>query len=360
MIYFFSYITILFSACCEILISPKRPVDSRKMALFLFALSFSIIAGIRYGVGIDYFSYYGIFSRTTEFGIDYFFTIQWLEPGFRLLVYLLNRAGFSAYFMFFFFAFLSLTLLTKGIKKSSNLSLFSFFVFFCLFYTTYIFNVMRQGIVMCLFVYLLDDISKRDLKKVFLLSLVGISIHYSGIFILLSYFLYSLRISKRNVVLLILAGLLMIIVNTHVSRILIPLIPGYVGDKLLSYHTSRGASIDIFNLLQRLLIFIPFIGFYERLKSLKPNFLGFFNMYIVGFLLYGLFSFEALFATRINMFFRILEVVLVPYVVEIHNSRINRLVLFALLGLWLTVVFVSQLRSPSIFPFITIFDVAWR
>lgn len=354
--YFFSYFAVFLPAYFEILINPKKRIGAKTIVLFLLALLFAILAGVRYGVGVDYFTYFQIFVRTAEFSVEYFFTVQWLEPGFRLLVYLLNKAGSSPYFMFFFFSLMSLTFLVKGIKKSSNLVFFSFFIFFCLFYTPYVFNVLRQGIVMSLFIYLLNDISERNFKKVIFFSLIGMSIHYSGVFIVLSYFLYDFRVSKKTTILLVFSGVLMFIINGYVSGFLIPLIPGYVGDKLLSYYSSRGESVDIISFIQRLLIFIPFFGFYERLKSLKPEFLGFFNMYLVGFLLYTLFSFESLFATRINMFFRILEVILVPYIVETHKNRVNRLVLFLLLGLWLTLVFLSQLRNPANYPFRTIFE----
>ncbi len=53
----------------------------------------STLAGVRYGVGTDFFSYTSIFRMIRSSGVISFSFRQWIEPGFRLLIKIISIFG---------------------------------------------------------------------------------------------------------------------------------------------------------------------------------------------------------------------------------------------------------------------------
>lgn len=354
--YLLSYICLFFYSFYEIFMK-KVYTKIRAISLgLLFSLFFGLMAGLRYGIGTDYFTYLYLFENINNLD-SLLYKNNWVEPGFKFLIYFFNQIGFTEPLIFLSFALITLSLLFSGIKKNTKHVVFSFFVYFCVFYIGYVFNVMRQGIVMALFVYLLKDIQNRNLLKVAILTLIGMTIHYSAIFIIMAYFVYNLNLTKWRIISIISVSLILILINEYYSQLVFYLVPDYVSQKLKSYIEFRGhGGLSIINVSQRLFLLILFILFFDKLKLKKSNFQGLFNIYVLGFVLYAIFSIQGLFATRINMFFRILEVILIPYLIEVQGKKDMKVFIYLTIILWISAVFIRELMDPDNFPFKTIFS----
>ncbi|MDQ0243675.1 hypothetical protein J2S09_001220 [Bacillus fengqiuensis] len=349
-IYIIIYVFLFLLTLKEITVKKFKKLETR-IILFILLLFFSIFSGIRYGIGRDYYTYLNIFR-----GLQTLNDFEYLEPGFRLIISLIKRLGFPDISLFFIFAFISLFFLFKGINKNSNYPFLSVFIYTFVFFIGYTFNVMRQGIVMSLFVYLLSDIQQRNSKKVIFLSLLGMTIHYSAIFIIIGYYFYAVKISRKVYIIMTVILLAVIAVNDFLTSSILAIIPSFIETKISLYMENFQEGIDIAGILQRLLLLAPFIIFYHQLIKSDERFEGIFRLYYLGFIFYSLFSFQGLFATRINMFYRILEIILIPFLLKIKINKYVKLLILYIVIIWATVLYIQELRQPVNFPFRTIFQ----
>jgi hypothetical protein len=350
-VYLFSYLILFMLTLKEVTVKrfTKRQTS---ILLLLFLLVFSLSAAIRYGVGKDYFNYLSIFQNINNFN-----DFDYLEPGFRALVVILKNLGFTDNSLFFFFAFLSILLLILGIKKTSEYPILSLFIFFLVFYIGYIFNGMRQGVVMGLFVFLLKDIEERKFLKVLFFTILGMSIHSSASFILVGYFFVRLVLSRKNYIILTIILLGLVITNGLWTGFVIKIMPGFIESRIFSYMQNFDAEVDNIGLLQRVVILVPFLLYYPKLSSTNKSFEFLFKLYYLGFIFYSIFSFQDMFATRINMLFRVLEVILFPYLLTININKYEKALIFVVTIVWGGVILLTELNHPWNYPFVTIFSL---
>lgn len=349
-VYIFPFITLLMLSFKDVF-GRKISVRRESILLSLLLLYLSILAGIRHGIGIDYFTYQNIFHGINDFS-DY----NYLEPGFRLLVVFFKSIGVHSQWLFFVFALITLVLLVKSITKNSYYPLLSLFLYLCIFYTGYVFNVLRQGIAMSIFLISLQYIEERRIWRVLLLSLIGTSIHYSGIFIIIGYIFTKISIKRKTYIILLLISIGLIFASNLYAGKIISFMPAIISQKLISYSNTFRSSIDLVGLIQRVLLFIPLLMYYPMLNKVDKKFEIIFKLYFLGFLFYSLFSFQGLLATRINMFYKILEILLIPYLFALRIKTFDKLLLFLFVILWGGIIYYSVFRSPYFYPFITIFN----
>ena len=299
---------------------------SKRAVLFsrLFFIALFILASIRDETGTDFKTYtniwYGINSLNAGYdSIGY----GHLEPGFRILVSILKFVSTDSIFFFFTMSFLTLLILYLGLIKVPDLNIhIAMLVFFSIFYIPYVFNGMRQALAMSIFVYSLPFIMNRSFLKVLVLTILSSSFHISGIIIMISYVIYYY---KPDLVLFSIVGtfLSLILYNLKIA----PPFLNYLSDgKFELYKNIWGDSSYIQVLLRSLLtIFILAISY-----VIKKNYFNKLVMiYLVGYFFYIATQDAYMIAARVNMFFRVLEVVLFAVAMN-HIRQLNiRLLIFA-------------------------------
>ena len=177
---------------------------------YLLSLVVSALIGIRsHDVGKDTKMYVEHFDKS---GLETN-QLDGFEPGFEILMLIINKLGGNNDFFFFTIA-LIITLLYliffKNIglqsKKNHNVDLFDFSIFFtCLlfsnWYLTLTTNGIRQGVSIVLLYLALYYLVFVKKKRVFLtLFLISISFHYSSLIVLP--FLFLLRLNLKSIFLL--------------------------------------------------------------------------------------------------------------------------------------------------------------
>jgi hypothetical protein len=348
-VYLISYIFLLILNLKDITIKKSSYLIEKYLLVFFLAIA-SVLAGIRFGVGRDFFNYMRIF-RGIETASDY----EHLEFGFRFLVSIFKAVGFSEQWLFFIFAFIAFAFLVKGILSLSKRPLLSVFIYWCVFYIGYVFNGLRQGIAMSIFIFLLKDIEQRNFRKILLFSVLAAAIHFSGIFIIVAYFAYNIKLSRKTYLALTFLMFLVLITNNYWMNTLISTLPSFLSSKVVRYQTRFETGLTLFNVLQRIALLSIFLTYYNDIVKKFKEFKGFFSIYYCGFIFYSIFSFQAMFATRINMFFRILEIVLIPYLIELKINRHQKLIILISIIIWSTLIYLSEFNNPSNYPFRTIF-----
>ena len=118
--------------------------------------------------------------------------------------------------------------------------------------------------------------------------------------------------------------------------------------KVFTYHHTT------INILQRLLILLPLIYFYPSLSKEK-TFSTLFNIYFWGTVVYLTFGFFGLFIARINMFFRILEIILIPILYEKVKNKNQKIIIQVPIVAWGLTVLTWVYYKEAYYPFKTIF-----
>lgn len=352
MLFYLTGYLVLLSWSFGSVLSIKEHIKARSSRrLFLFVLLLSTAAGLRAGVGKDYYNYLDTFRNP-----DILTRMTYLEPGFRFLVLLFKTLGFPEHGLFFLFALISLSLISTGIAKTSKYPEVSMLIYYCIFYIDYNFNAIRQGIVMGVFIWLISDIVRGNMPKVLVWSMISATIHSSGLFIMMAYFVSRIRLHPANLAWVTASSTVLIFFKDYLLKLMYLIGPTALQMELTKFMTRYGTSISTQGILQRLLLVILFLVFYRPASANDCRFERVLPMYLCGFVLYSLFSFEELLATRINMFFRVLEIILFPILLSASKNRFTRVLLFSVIVLWATLVLCQNLRLPYNYPFRTIFQ----
>ena len=220
-------------------------------------------------------------------------------------------------------SFLTLVILYKGLHKLSNINIYiAITLYFMMFYMGYVFNGMRQAVSMSLLIYSLTYIINGNLKKTFIITAIATSFHSTGFLIIISYFLTRINI---NIILYFLIGLVLSIIFYYFN-FLGSIIDLLVGGKF-SHYIEFWGDTSLFQMTTRILLAIFFM--FISIKVIKTNFfINITKIYLLGFFIYIALLDANMMATRFNMFFRVLEIVMFSMVLYQSKFVLNRIIVF--------------------------------
>lgn len=346
-IYLSSFLILLWLTIREIFVGKFSNKKLRLLLFILFMFS-TFVAGSRYGVGADFFSYQRIFLYTNTFSD----LSGWIEPGFRAIIIISKSLGVSIQGLYFIFSGIMYAFILIGIKKINHRPALSIYIFFMLFNIGYVFNVTRQGIAMAIFIFLIKDIYENRFKKVLFFSILAGSIHTIGYIIILVYFLRNLKIKKNGYLLLTGVSLVLFFLSPFISTFIVNVLPNTLSNIVLSYSDRFILSVDFIGFLQRFLLISLFLFYFNNLQENSHQYFNMiFTFYFLGYILFSLFSFQGMMATRINMFFKILEVFLLPCLLDLKLQKKEILLLYIFIIIYTLSIFVVELQSPVNYPF---------
>ena len=313
------YIILIFSLALLSIVEWKV-FDNHKIKAFVllcFVTILCVLSSLRWDTGQDFFTYIDIYNYIPSIfsGENIFIGYKNIEPGFKLLASFSKIFDDEVVFLFLCCAF-SLFPIACGIIKLNKIESFGFFfpllIYFLVFMINYNFNAMRQAITMGLFVYALSDMYYRKWLKVMVISFVGLLFHSTGGLIFISYLMYfnfKIDFSKHKRLFFIFSPLsVFLIVFNPLSHIL-----QFVGVNVENWREAWGGvevSSIVFRLMIVFLMIFP-LKIYQSSRLAKLLF----NFYLYGMLFYFALFDVGMMATRFNMFFRVIEVILVPLII---------------------------------------------
>lgn len=157
----------------------------------LAVLIFATVFGARYNVGIDHLSYLSIYQ---EYGKGYEVR-DTFEPGFVWINKFYTGLGLHFFFYFFTFALLQILFIVLALQRWKETIPFVFFVLMCGPFMGWM-NIMRQEIVVCIFIWLIMTIEKRNFLNYTLWIIACAFFFHKSAIILIP--LYPLIKSGRN------------------------------------------------------------------------------------------------------------------------------------------------------------------
>jgi hypothetical protein len=319
----------------------------KKIIFIVFFLLLCFLT-LRYGQGSDYFHYvYLIKALANDYEWALAHDVIWKIPneiGFTYLSYFwIKLLHFSPEVLVAVMSGFSFLVIYKFIKKYSQRPIFSLFVFYCVFYLIYPFSAIRQSVCLSIFVYYMAPLlHEKKYFKYYILAALLYTIHYSSIilFILPAVNIFkSLKVHDVFIlsVICLIIGIILIFYLKPLSIIF-----GSVGVKIGVYSGTR---LDIFSLLLRITLFIPII---QTLNYYDEDSFGnlILRIYILGFLVYVLFFAFPLISSRLNVFMRYFEIILlIDYLIYITRRKFLVSFQYTFVFLVLSVIYFKNINS---------------
>lgn len=186
MVYFLFFLLLVFFA-----VSFSKIADQNrefKLAKFICFLLFFLIAGLRYEIGVDFFSYansfddstdiFGLFSERSKFLNNIF--SGW-EPGVIILMSILKTISNDSQILFLSSSFICTVLLFRSFSffcDTRNL-FFSFLIYFCFVYMFQEMQALRQAIGANILFNAFCLLAQGMRKKAILITLLACCFHYA-------------------------------------------------------------------------------------------------------------------------------------------------------------------------------------
>ena len=185
-----------------------------------------------------------------------------------------------------------------------------FLVYLSVFVVPYTFNAVGQGITSFVFLALVSNMSFKIYKApIYLLAAL---LHKSGIFVL--YALITRQSSRFIRYIIFLTSTLLIAYLINYYDVILPRYE-FEGDK------------SMLGIIYRAVILSVILIMWSNTSSKGNTFM--IELYVLGFVIFLLlFEMSPVVATRINMFYRVLEIVLIPRLIHLQNKKFR---LFSLL-----------------------------
>jgi hypothetical protein len=310
---------------------------------FLLIILLILIASLRYETGTDFHAYLSLWQASTPLYIGVDYRYEFYEVGFRYLTSFIKMFGDNSILYFFSLSFISISIFYISIKKYYlNLNI-AIFMYFCLFYLVYVFNAMGQAIVMSIFLFTLEYFFKKNTFKILSISVISMLIHKSGIFIMIAYLGYRV-FKKIKIDYMVYIGIpLMLIV--YKLKLLILLFSNIFPNMAYTYMEIFSDSTSYFQIVTRIVITLILFYFYKQFKN-NDFYKNIFLIYLFGLLLYIGFSEFNILATRINMFFRITEILLFANILMYTKNLFTKNILFGLMVIIYTYSFYVIINNP--------------
>lgn len=298
-------------------------------------------------MGADYYRYHALIEQieNINFHID--------DIGFQSIIVFLKLFNLNTNLIIFIIATMSFLLVRIGLKNSYY-PCFSVLIYYSLYMIPFNFNAMAQGIAVGFFLYSIRFIKEKNTTMVLIITICASLVHITGIFILFSYVLYRLKLDKVKIICILLGCVFLLFANKYIGMLLIKLIlPSAFSMRFQSYVMQYDVGLGIFSILPRfILITIVVIFGYHKMDSINKNLT---KIYIMSFVLYSIFSMNALFATRINLFLKVLDVILIPNTLYFSKNNEYRLIIFLVVALMMLMILVSNFSYIELYPYKHIF-----
>jgi len=178
--------------------------------LIVFSLLF-IVGAIRYNVGVDYTTYSNLQIPKVLEG-DFFY----VEPLASLVFIIGNFLG-SYQWIFAILHLILMVFIYFAIKENKTYVTLSYFIFFFSAYFNSSLNLMRQSISIAIFIYAIKYIWKRKMVKYFIYIMIAVLFHKTAILYFPVYFIFGLKVNKKNTALF---TSLILIMSISLDRIL--------------------------------------------------------------------------------------------------------------------------------------------
>jgi len=333
---------------------------SRNIIFFISIIILFLFAGLRYETGGDWVMYTHVFNLIEPINkILLGHEDHFLDINYEFLYKLLNSIVklFSSDFQIFLLVvqLILSVLLYKSLKEYSTLPIIAVIVYYsrCMFIFDFV--VIRQAIAILIVFYSLKYLESKDIYIYIFLVILASFFHFSAIIMLLvSPFLKRTYSNRLLIIYFMVAnafvffkirwvlGLTKLLINMNINSLITHKLIKYTADELFSYPSSFSMAV-----IANLIIFIVVIIYREKFNKFK-----YFNLFLnlfLGYIFFYYFFFElSMLSKRLNYYFFISIVVLLPMLIDVFELKMNKFIAYNILCIYLLMgSFNTFMERPS-------------
>lgn len=328
----------------------------RERRLIFYCLcSFILIffAGLRgVGVGSDDLVYVEKFLSipSVDYWItgsfNYSFSEVWMEPGYILLGAIIRLFTDDYTFLFLSVAFLSVGLASINYYKYVGFSFLSLSLFFVHTFLYRDINQIRAAISAAIALFLISKIHERKHFMVFFVIFLCMSFHVASFVLLSVYFLSYFKINRSRVFFIFIASIIFGYLELSKNIFNLFSFSGFLERKINNYigvdvYLNSVSLFDITNIKNSFFIILIFC-FWNKLKNSIPYFNTIVIFYLLAVCIRIAFWDLGVLAARVSTFFAIVEVVFIPFIVNVYKQKIIvtcAILIYSFLTLYLNLFF---------------------
>lgn len=315
---------------------------SYKKSLVLFVIILLIFHdGFRWGVGTDWNSYHEYFlnclePKTVEYEIGYTFISQFVRSLTSDYTYFLILHALIVYII-----------ISYSIIKFAVNPLFTFLLFYC-FMVGYL-GMNRQYISFAICIYSYKFIFNKKPLYFIVCILIAFLFHSTALLFGFAYFFRN-KIPTKYVI-IVLSSFVLISLSGIINKLplnLFFLMSESIGDKATFYKENQFLTTNIvftiLALIKRSLWIILALVFDKYIKNKDAHYYFFFNLYLLGTLIYLLFNNTLLqiIVSRGMLYYNIGEIFLIPYIITIFKNDITKKFIFLVI---ITYGYLTMLKA---------------
>lgn len=313
------------------------------LEIYLLVILILLSAFRSFDVGADtsvYLMFFREFPSLFNFDLNY---LAHIEIGFRLFLASIKVFTHSEEFFLFLSSSFCIIPVYFGLKKLKlEYALVGLFFYFLIFFINYPNSVIRQGMSMGLFILSLPYMLDKKHFMVLMLGVVSSLFHTTGYIIFLCYIFTFFEYKKALIVTIVFSFISFFLYKFNILQYLIFNYIGSGYEEVYTVQFSEDTSLSQY--LYRIVVafLIGFLIFRVDNEFYKKLFL----FYLIGFFVYIALSNNNLLAARFNMFFRVLELVLIPYALTCIRDYRYRLFFFLLFFSVFLLFFIKSVNIP--------------
>ena len=247
-----------------LLILLSKNVNNHKfnVADYIIMLIMSIICGLRYNVGTDYFIYTKMYNNIKSFPRVEFF--------FQRLILFMNSIGLNSTHFFLVTSLLITVISYTAIKRNSKYPAESLFLYITLGYYAFQFNVIRQSLAIGIVLYATKYMYDKKFFKYLFLVLCASLCHTTALIMIPIYFLANINWDKKLKMIIMISMLVLSFAYEPIINLVIKYFPKYAVYLNINNYTFDSAGLGTYLILFFNMIMFGFILKNEK-KLIKYN-----------------------------------------------------------------------------------------
>jgi hypothetical protein len=323
-------------------------LGQKKNRLFfvLIGIALFLVAAFRDGDAVRDYANYVDWYNNKRGGVEIsFFAIVWI----------VRHIFFdNVLFLFIIYALLGVCLKLKAIQELTALSFLSLLMYISNFYILHELTQIRAGVATGFLLLSIKPLYERDLKKFLFLATCATFFHYSGLLVFFLWIFKGDHINKYIFAMVVPLSYIFYFFNIDLIEVFIKFIQiGNVQEKYGVYKfalkrmKAEYGDINVFNIvfLTKCLIFY-IILFKSRLIEKQNKYVNLLlKIEAVSLVSFVSLSAIPVFAFRIYEFFGVVEIILIPFIYYVFESKVLAKTMIVFIGFCLLgiIIFYNKL-----------------
>lgn len=353
MIYFSILLVLIIFSLIEVATSHKN-----NLLYNIIFFSMAALNALRFGIGSDFFNYMYLYNLYPPLDSPQLLNNDYHgEIGFKVIIAIFKYFNFDYHFFLFVISILLFFNVYIFIKEYSKYKFVSLLMFYVMYYFTYFNSGFRQGFTIIIFLLnIIPFVLEKKYIKFFVTTLI-LSLFHSSILVVMILPIIQRFINKNTLKILFLLSIVSLLLSIIIRNNIFIFILQQIG--LVLNYTEY--SLNVFGILFRLLMLLIIIYMYGLCKdSVSENDKTILKFYFVGFCIYIMLSTQDLLASRIHVYFKALEIYIIPkllFQLKLRDRMIFAVVLIVcIMPIFYVKEIYAQIQQSHLFGVNSVFE----